>query len=433
MRHVGARAVIERVRDSLFFIPALYIIGGAALALLTDRLDGALFMSDAPWLLPATLEGARTILGAIAGATITVAALVFSITAVSVQLAATQYSPRVLQGFLRDRFQQSIVGIVVGTFTYALVALATADPLGDPEDVPGRWSATAGTVLGVASVLAIVAFIDHVTRRIRIDDTIRRISFVTASALERLFPPEEPHAESTDLDLDERREATAVRASRSGWVQEVDVEDLLARLPPEALARLDVRVGTWATKGTVVMKVWGREEVEVDPDRLADTITIGTTRSVDQDPTFGIRQLVDIALRALSPGVNDPTTAADVVRHLVTALRPAFSGRARRRVYAAGDKRVFLPQELDRSDLIRSAFTEIRLNARRQPFVAATLVDALMALRELADPEGETSEAALTIDSQIDLLLEEVERWGLSDPDRRSIDDALARHGLDKE
>ena len=176
---MNIRNLIEKIRDSQFLIPAVFIAGSLLLALLTNRLDGNDVTFDL--LIPSTVAAARTLTATVAGAIITVAALVFSFSAVTVQLAASQYSPRVVGDFLRDRFQQAIVGLVMGTFTYSLTSLAAlgADA---SEGSSADWTASTAIVLGIAGALSIVAYIDHVTRRIRIDDTVRRISERTEAA-----------------------------------------------------------------------------------------------------------------------------------------------------------------------------------------------------------------------------------------------------------
>ena len=162
---------VERVRDSLFLVPAALIVASVALAWATTRLD-----SVAPGglpLLPAGVVGARSILSTIAGATITVAAIVFSITAVAVQLASTQYSPRVVGGLFRDSLQQWVIGVVVGTFTFSLTALALGPGTADPGGAAPRVTVTVAVGLAVTSMLLIVGFIDRTTRSITVSEIVR--------------------------------------------------------------------------------------------------------------------------------------------------------------------------------------------------------------------------------------------------------------------
>lgn len=423
------KAFVERLRDSLFFVPALFIAGGVGLAFATATLDSSVPVETR--FLPTSPEGTRAILATVAAASATVAALVFSITAVTVQLAASQYSPRLLQGFLRDRFQQVVVGVVVGTFSYALVGLAAVGPSGaDAEST--AWTALTGTGLGVAVIIGIVAFIDHVTRRIRVDDTIRRLSVQTATSMESWFGHPRGQEDLESWNLAEETIEETVEAAKDGWVQGVDPDRIVAAVPSGAIARVDVRVGARVNRGDRLVTVW--HTVSEDGDgftEVAKGVQIGQTRTIAQDPGFGIRQLVDIALRALSPGINDPTTAADVIHHLVAPLRPAVLGDPRRRVITGSERRrVVLYQEPDQDDLVREAFTEIRLAAGRHPIVGRALMEALGSLRrQVAQLEG-PRRALPVIDEQLRLAADEIASWHLPEPDLRQMLHLLRTAGV---
>lgn len=425
------KAFVERLRDSLFFVPAIFIAGGVGLAFVTSRLDTTIPIESS--MLPSSADGTRAILASVAAASATVAALVFSITAVTVQLAASQYSPRVLQGFLRDRFQQVIIGVVVGTFAFSLVGLATHGS-SEPGAGPAAWTALAATALGITVIIGIVAFIDHVTRRIRVDDTIRRLTATTTSSMESWFSQERPPDELEGWDIPESTREETLRASNDGWVQAIDARRIADGIPPGAIARVDVRVGTHVNRGDGMITVWRAESDEDDElsGSLTKAILLGQTRTIAQDPGFGIRQLVDIALRALSPGVNDPTTAADVVHHLVAPLRVAVSAEPRRRVLpGAAGGRVVLHQEPDQDDLVRQAFGEIRLASTRQPHVGQALLEALWSLRRQVDRGDGPKRALPVLDEQLRLVAEAVLSWDLPAPDLEPMMRVLRAAGLD--
>ncbi|MDH3306318.1 MAG: DUF2254 domain-containing protein, partial [Acidimicrobiia bacterium] len=286
--------LILRLRYSLFAVPAAYMLGGAVLGWLTNVLDQRLGPDGAPYLLPATLAGSRAVLSTIAGATITVAALVFSITALTVQLAASQYSPRVLQGFLRDPFHQSVIGIVTGTFTYSVVALATvgSNRLAGENEVVAAWATTVATILAVASVAAIVGFIDHITKRIRVDDMIRRLTEATTKSMTDTFDRVQPTLTADGLALEPGARSATVRADSGGWVQRVDPTRLLTTLAPGTVVRIDVATGSHVTRRDRIATLWPAEAADDLPHSDA-WLTVGDTRTTEQDPGFGIRQLVD--------------------------------------------------------------------------------------------------------------------------------------------
>ncbi len=400
-----ATTLWEKAKSSLFFIPAAFIGASAVLALVANRLDSVDAAEALPFLLPTSLAGARTLLASIAGATITVAALVFSMTAVTVQLAASQYSPRVLEGFLRDRTQQVVIGVVVGTFTFSLVSLATMGAgVRDAEGVFAAWAATLATGLGVATVVAIVVFVDHVTRRVRVDDIVRRLAAETATSMAAASSDVGPDS-LTELQVTAGSEGISLWADRTGWVQRLDVDGALESLPAGSMASLSRPVGSYVVEGDELAMVWpAADDANVDLETLRTAIAIGETRTIGQDPAFGLRQLTDIALRALSPGVNDPATAADVVRHLAEPLRIALLRPSRRRVHRRPDgTRLLVALQQDHVDYLARPLAEIRAAAGEQPLVLEAMAETLASLRAQVARAG-LDERVELIESQLEEL-----------------------------
>ena len=422
--------LIIRARDSLYAIPTLIVVGCAGLALAAVYLDASFGETLAQWpmILGATVAGARAIASAVAGATITVAAIVFSITALTTQMASSQYSPRALGEFFEDPFQQSIIGLVVGTFTYSLVLLASlGSALLDGSLATPSLGVTICIALGVASAIGIVAYINHTLRRMQIDSVVRRIASSSIEAIERHLQERSNNdivVEGRPPESDSRR----LKSHRGGWIVTIDEQAILDVLPPGSTARVDVRIGEAVSVSDRIMTIWP------DPgeswhgfDHLRRTIVTAHERSVELDPTFGIRQLVDIALRALSPGVNDPTTAVDVIHHLKTPVRTVLLSDAPPRVFAGPDeRRVFLDGLPGRSDYVHLAFSEIRLAARRQPYVLAALIEVLGDLRaDLAEADVERRAGA--VEEELRLTIEAARGDGLPQPDLRRI---LARASM---
>jgi uncharacterized membrane protein len=406
------RSAIQRVRESLFFVPAAVILLSILAAIAVGFIDrDVAALDDAPLLFRVSPAGERAIASAVAGATITVAAIVFSITALSSQIAANQYSPRAVGGFFEDRFQQIVIGLVVGTFAFALLVVADGAGIDDAETgVRGSLAATVAVVLGIGSAIAIVAYIDHSLRRMRVGSVVRRIAEATARAVRREHRKRDHPADSDGAPGREGRSVT-VRASGMGWVQSIDAARLARSLPPGSVARIEVRVGELVAVGDRLATVWLQPGHEEDaPARLVRRVVhVGATRAIDRDPAFGIRQMVDIALRALSPGINDPTTAVDVIQHLKIPLREILLSDPPGRVFTGAEvQRVFLPEAPSRSDHIHAAFSEIRLAATTQPAVLRAILEASVdLLGELAEEDiaargtALLEEARLTIDAAI--------------------------------
>jgi uncharacterized membrane protein len=403
------RSAIQRVRESLFFVPAAVILLSVVAAVVVWYVDGNVAaVEEAPLLLQVSPAGKQAIATAVAGATITVAAIVFSITALSSQIASNQYSPRAVGGFFEDRFQQIVIGLVVGTFAFSL--LVVADSAGEDASgvVRGSLSATIAVLLGIASAIAIVAYIDHSLRRIRVGSVVRRIAEATARAVRREHRKRD-HPSAADGPAGPEGTPVRIRADRQGWVQWIDGARLARSLPPGSVARVAVRVGELVAAGDLLATVWLQPGREAPARLVRRVVHVGTTRAIDRDPAFGIRQMVDIALRALSPGINDPTTAVDVIQHLKIPLREILLSDAPDRIFAGADEqRVFLPEAPSRSDHIHSAFSEIRLAATSQPAVLRAILEASVDLLGELDEEDIAArgtalleEARLTFDAAV--------------------------------
>lgn len=419
-------SIYERVRDSLFALPAALIAGLGALAWFARRVDEFLPF-DATWLLPTTVDSTRAILTTVATATITVAGIVFSMTAVVVQLATSQLSPRVTQGLLRDRYQQVTIGVSVGTFVYALLILSDVH---GTEEIPFSshdFSVTLAVALGVTSLLFIVYFIDRTMRTMRIDTVIRRLADATEAAIDAL-PQREPAGESVG-SMPTTEAGTAVEVERTGWVARIDLDALLAALPGETVVRIDLRVGDFITRREIAARTWPEVDESV-ANAISSAITVARTRSIATDPAYGIRQLVDIALRALSPSLNDPTTGSDVVHHLSGPIQALLLRDLPERVVIGDDgRRVYMPRALSLSDYVHSAFREIRLNATDQPPVLHALVETLASLMTVVDAAGRDGRVA-ALQEEVESTLSTVRRSGLPEGDQEYVMAFARRLGL---
>lgn len=418
-----ARIVI-RLRESLYTIPTLIIVGCAGLAIVALYLDANFgeTLEELPIIIGTTVAGGRAIASAVAGATITVSAIVFSITALTTQMASNQYSPRALGEFFEDTFQQSIIGLVMGTFTYSLLILASlGSALLDGADATPSVSGTTCIALGVASAIGIVAYINHSLRHMQIDSVVRRIASDSIEAIERHLQ-RTTESDNTVEGRPPESDRRTIKASKGGWVVGIDVESAFEAMPPGSTIRVDVRIGEAVSVNDRIMTIWPDPgETWSGFDRLRRAVVTAEERSIDLDPMFGVRQLVDIALRALSPGVNDPTTAADVIHHLKTPVRTVLLSDAPQRVYGGPEeRRVFLARLPSRSDYVHSAFSEIRLAAERQPYVIAALIEVL------GDIESDLAEAGFeqrkgAVHEELMLTVEMARDGGLPEPDLRRI------------
>lgn len=317
------RALVEQVRTSLWLTPTVAIVTGGVLAAALSQIVVDEDSSLGRIIFPGGPASARAVLQAVAGSVITVTGVVFSLTVVTLQLASTQFSPRLLRTFLRDFSNQVVLGTFLATFTYSVVTLRAvrSETSGEEALVPAL-AISGAYVLAGASVFALVYFIDHIARSIRIDTLMRKVNEDTLGVIEyvlgsspasRSSGPVEPPAFAVD-----------VPSPRSGFVQAID-ESALLELATRHGGRVRVvpSVGQQILRGSPLLQCWrsdGQAPPEELPDRAVSAVQLGFERTAQQDVAFGLRQLVDIAVKALSPGINDPTTAVHAIGHLGALL-----------------------------------------------------------------------------------------------------------------
>jgi len=320
---------------SLWFVPGLMVIAGVAVALLLIELDpmvGRQLADDWPRLFGAGAEGARGMLSAIATSMITVAGVVFSVTIVALSLTASQYSPRVLRNFMSDRPTQVVLGAFVAVFAYCLVVLRTIRGGDEGAFVPSL-AVLGGVLMAFVGIGLLIYFVHHVATAIQVEDILRRIAADTQEAIDRLFPARvgderpaggaSPHPRTPDGRWE------PVLAEGTGYVVAVDAVALIDLATAQrTVLRVLPRVGDFVVAGTALLEVapGGDSPKQGWRRAIAPCFTVQGERNVHLDAAYGLQQLVDVALRALSPSTHDPTTAVSCVDHL-GALLHRLSGR----------------------------------------------------------------------------------------------------------
>ena len=354
----------ERLRLSLWFLPGCFAVGAVLLAVLLVAIDEQVTeASGIPFAFGGSAEGARNVLSAIAQSMLTFTGLVFSITMLVLQLASSQLSPRVMRTFLRDRANQVVLGLFVATFVYTLVVLREVRAPGEAQDafVPGVSVWVAFTLL-LASVGAFIYYIDHMAHAIRSTTVIRRIADETVEAIEGTWETGDGGALEDDDAWPTEAMPTEVGASRAGLITGYDDAALLELAEARGI-RLDVlpAVGSFVALGAGLARSDASGLDDRDVATIRGAIHIGDERSLEQDPGFGLRQLVDIALRALSPGVNDPSTAVEALDRIHDLLRRLARRRPPPSILRAADGRplVHVPRP-SWADLLQLGTEEIR-------------------------------------------------------------------------
>ncbi len=383
--HARLRSWWYEIENSLWFLPAVLTAVAVVLAFLTVRLDQTLLLdrrAEVRWLFGGGVEGARGVLQAIAGTMITVTALVFSITVVALQLASSQLSPRVLRTFMGDRGNQTVLGFFIGTFTYALLVLRVVrSPLEDSESFVPSLSVTVAIILALLSVALLIFFVHHAANAMRASVVIDRAVGATRNLITHLYP--EDVGEAVRLDPPAwlaTMPAAEVRAEGSGYLQSINADALFALAEHHALTiRPAPLVGEFVLPGERLVSVWPADTVDDEVEHVVrEALVLGLERTLHADVAFGMQQLSDIAIKALSPGINDPTTAMVCIDRLSEVLvMLANRGKPNEvRIGKDGTARVVL-QGPPFSRLVGIAFDQIRHYGASDPVVAEHLMTSL--------------------------------------------------------
>jgi uncharacterized membrane protein len=376
------------------------LVAVAALAfLLTYALDQAVYdgtMTLPWWIRTGSGDAGRQILTAIAAAVITVVGVVFSITILALTLASQQFGPRMLRNFVRDRGTQFTLGAFVATFVYAVMALGSITNGRRGEFVP-HISITVALVLMVADMGVLISFIHHIAESIQLPEVIAGIAADLSRAIDAEFPDPgigagpDPHdgAPVEELVAHIREEGIPVPATESGYLQFVGYAELAAIAEDAgAVVLLAHRPGHFVVAGRPFATVYPRQAARTVAAALEKAHATGPHRTLSQDPVFAIDQLVEIAIRALSPAVNDTFTALTCIDWLCDGLCKLSGRRLSEGVYRDRLGRVRLIEAgPSYARMVNRAFDKVRQAGRGMPAVAIRQVDALARVMEYtADP-----------------------------------------------
>jgi uncharacterized membrane protein len=321
------KAALRGLTHRFWAVPLLFAVAAAVLALGVTAIDDSLDTSlRLPFLFAGGPEGARALLSAIITSMISFTGLVFSITIVVLQLTSSQFSPRVLRSFLEDRFNQVALGVFVATFVYALMVLRGVRGTAQVDSFVPQIAVTVAFVLVLASVLVFLAYIHHIAQSIRAATVIASIADDTRALIEVRVPADSRPGPVLPLPNGPSR---TIAADRPGVLQRVDDRALGDAADSQGVSIELLRaVGEFVAKGAPLALVHG--EASFDDGRLHAAVHVGRERSMDEDIGFGLRQLVDIAERTLSPGINDPTTACRLLTSCMTSFGCSPPVRCRR-------------------------------------------------------------------------------------------------------
>ena len=399
-----------RLHATYWFLPLLMAVGAVVLAAVTFAVDTQFSpgeLQTQTWLVVNGAEAAA-LLTMLAGAMITVAGVVFSIMIVTLSLASSQFGPRLLRSFLRDTGTQVVLGTFTSTFLFCLIVLRVVNQQQSAAEVPQVSVATA-TILAIISLGVLIYFMHHVSVIIQAAHIIKVVGIDLDEAILRIFPAElgreftgDTTSRSQLLADKPSAEWKTIHAPQFGYVDQVDCDRLLSlAVQRDVLVWLTCRPGDLVHEGDTVMRVWPRHRADEElVSGLTNVITIVTRRTPLQDVECGINELVEVAVRALSPGINDPTTAVHCIDRLGAslALLAARDFPSPIRLDDSGEVRVITRPFTFRS-AVNAAFDEIRQFGRKSTSVPIRQLDALLRIskhvRRKADAQALLRQATM--------------------------------------
>ena len=398
------RSVWTEATASLWFLPALLIMGFAGLAVLlvdaSSLVDRAVLIRH-PRFFGASAGSSASMLSTIAGSMMTVAGVTFSITVLAVTQASSHYTPRILRNFMRDRPSQVALGTLNGVFVYCLIVLRTVRSEADLQFIPAL-AVLGAIVLALIGIRVLVFFIHHIAGSLQVNSILDRLRRQTVASIVALFPARigegapggDAVARATQSCLEQTGAWTAVSAPATGYLTRVHGEALLDFASAhDCVVRMRHGIGDYVIADTPLCEVAGAPVDASAAARLAGLFDIAPFRTVEQDAAFGVQLIVDIAIKALSPGINDTTTAVSCVdcigavlvavasRHIASALRLRDGAL---RVIARGP---------DFESLTAMAVEDIRRNAEGNVVILHHLLDTIG--RVMASTADRTRRAVL--------------------------------------
>jgi uncharacterized membrane protein len=422
----------QETRSSFWFVPAAIVLGAVGLAIFLIAVDAAVDLHVVerwPLLFGAGAAGTRGMLATIASSMITVAGVAFSITIVALALASSQYTSRILRNFMRNRVNQTVLGVFLGIFAYCLIVLRTIRGGDETAFVP-PLAVLVGVGLAFVGIGSLIFFIHHIAKSIQASSIIAAAARDTIDAVDQLFP--EGLGEDAEEDSDgnlapsfAEQDWSAVVARKTGYIESVDGKVLMTfARERRTILRMERGIGEFVIEGSPLISLEGLGELdETTKAELNAAYLISPQRTVQQDVAFGIRQIVDIAMKALSPGINETTTAVMCVDYLAAILVRLVARRvATSHRLDQGELRL-IARGPSFESLVAEAFDQIRQNAEGN---IAVLTRQLQALEIIACRTGNVHRRRV-LWQQAELIATMAERIATSPRDVAGVQASLAR------
>lgn len=421
------------LRASLWLIPGAMIIVFITLALVLIEVDSrfqSVWLNDYPRLFGMGADGSRGMLTAIAGSMLTVATLAFSLVLNAVTQASGQYTPRIFRNFIRDRANQFVLGYFVSVFAYCLLVLRTIRGADEIKFVPSL-AVIVGLVLALGGIMALIFFFHHIADSLQITKIIENIVAETKKSIETLFPEKLGEAATAEEKEETRRAVEAkvwrkIPALRAGYVQNADADGLLEfAARNKVLLRMRLGIGQFAGRGATLAEIapdieTADRQTSINKENVEEIngfFSLDRHRSIEQDVGFGIRQIVDIALKALSPGVNDTTTAVECIDNLGELVGEIAARKMPAKIRSKDDTPRVIVVAPDFEDYVGTAFDQIRISGTGNQAIFERLLSAVMFVAECTTRENRRR----ALRRQVDLITEFAEQTLETDYEKEKV------------
>lgn len=383
---------------TFWFLPLLIISSAVLLSIGLVSLDHSITIEQDGWIrffLVNSSDSARSILTTISGAMIGVAGTVFSVTLVALTLASSQFGPRLIRNFMYVRLNQVVLGSYIATFLYCLLVLNSIEGSDDYNFIP-IFSVLVASLATIINIILLIIFIHQIAVSIQADKVVSDISDFIAKQIETLFPEkmgEENEEDKVDISaaMSAFPNRIFINSPKCGYLQFISSEALINVVTEQdALLNLYHRPGSYLVKGMKMGELLTHSKWEEEKtDSILSQFIIGKTKTSQQDLEFSIHQMVEIAARALSPGVNDPYTAIACIDNLTSTLSYLAQAKfpSKYRLDEEGNLRI-VADTLDFDGVLDAAFNPIRQFSKGNPAVIIRLMEALTVIQEFTKIES---------------------------------------------
>lgn len=424
--------ILEAIRASSWTLPSLYVVLALCAASFGLWVDAHYTYEAEGWtnfVRISSPDTALTILSTVATSVLALAGVSFSSILVTMTLASQQFGPRLLRNFMKDRVGQGTLGVLIATFIYCMYVMRRIDPDADQIQVP-QVATVIALFLALVCLGSFIRFIHHILIEIQSESVVLDAYRNLEQTINAVFPAarsESDPQDTPDRKYDVTRSGWGISLRREGYVQAIDVDELVAVAKKAgAIIRINERAGRYITERSSVVNVIEGPSIDNCDDEFIEGVRaaffIGNLRTPEQDYEYGFRQLVEVALRALSPGINDPFTAMDCLDYIRAGIEETFSRPLPPTIFRDEEGAVrVLKRGTGYPDLLDASLNQIRQAAVDRCDVSCKLLEILAAISRVAKRRDQQ----LALQKQGQLIVDDTVPRLNNDYDRMQI---IARH-----